>query len=60
MVGDPSKAKLKLGWTPKITLEELIQEMIDEDMKCALKELNLSKEGFSIPNKFESPPSSIN
>jgi len=60
LVGDPSKAKLKLGWTPKITLEELIQEMIDEDMKCALKELNLSKEGFSIPNKFESPPSSIN
>ena len=59
LVGDPTKAKLKLGWTPRIPLEELIQEMIDEDMQCALKELNLSKEGFNVPNKFESPPSSI-
>ena len=59
LVGDPTKAKLKLGWTPRITLEELIQEMIDEDMQYALKELNLSKEGFNVPNKFESPPSSI-
>ncbi len=60
LVGDPTKAKLKLGWTPRIPLEELIQEMIDEDMQCALKELNLSKEGFNVHNKFESPPSSIN
>ena len=59
LVGDPTKAKLKLGWTPRIPLEELIQEMIDEDMQYALKELNLSKEGFNVPNKFESPPSSI-
>ena len=35
LLGDPSKAKNKLGWTPKISLEELISEMVDEDKKLA-------------------------
>ena len=38
LLGDPSKAKNKLGWEPKSTLEELISEMIDYDHKEALKE----------------------
>ena len=32
LLGDPSKAKIKLGWEPKITLEELIIEMIKKDL----------------------------
>ena len=33
LLGDPSKAKDKLKWTPKISFEELVKEMIDEDLK---------------------------
>ena len=39
LLGDPSKAVKELGWSPKITLEQLIAEMIEEDKKIALKEL---------------------
>lgn len=33
LVGDPSKAKEKLGWTPKVSFEELVKMMVDEDIK---------------------------
>ena len=39
LLGDPSKAKRKLGWAPKITLEELISEMVTHDREEASKEL---------------------
>ena len=51
LVGDATKANLKLGWTPEITLEELIEEMISEDNENALKELNLLTEGFKVSKK---------
>ena len=35
LLGDASKAKNKLGWTPKITFEQLVKEMIEEDLKLA-------------------------
>ena len=35
LLGDPAKARTKLGWTPKITFEELVQEMVSEDLKAA-------------------------
>ena len=35
LLGDASKAKEKLNWTPKISFEELVKEMIDEDLKLA-------------------------
>ena len=35
LLGDPNKAKINLGWEPKISLEELVQEMINEDLKQA-------------------------
>ncbi len=38
LLGDPSKAKRKLGWEPKINLEELIKEMIENDKQEALKD----------------------
>ena len=46
LLGDPSKAKNKLGWEPKSTLEELISEMIDYDHKEALKETLLKDENL--------------
>ncbi len=35
LLGDPSKAKNKLNWSPKITFEKLVKEMTEEDMKLA-------------------------
>ena len=48
LLGDSSKAKKKLDWEPKISIEELISEMIDEDSKESKKESILKKKGFSI------------
>ncbi len=53
LLGDSTKAKKKLNWQPKISLEELINEMIDEDLKKAQKESLLRKKGFSIDNVKE-------
>ena len=53
LVGDASKAKLKLGWSPKITIEELVRDMINHDKELARKDALLIKEGFnfSLPNE---------
>ena len=40
LLGDPTKAKIKLGWEPKIDLEELISEMVENDKKEAANESN--------------------
>ena len=45
---DPSKAKDKLGWTPKTTLEELVAEMVAADVEEAKKEAYLKRKGFSV------------
>ena len=57
LLGDPSKAKTKLNWQPKISLDELITEMIQIDTKEAEKEAMLQKQGFEIYGSIESPPS---
>ncbi len=46
LLGDPSKAKKDLGWEPKISLESLVQEMIDNDLKEAKKRLLLNPKNF--------------
>ncbi len=46
LLGDSSKATKKLGWSPKISLEELIKEMITHDKEEAKKYGLLKKEGF--------------
>ena len=33
LIGDATKAKKKLGWTPKITFDDLVKEMVNEEMK---------------------------
>ena len=57
LLGDPTKAFKKLKWKPKTSLEDLIKEMIESDMKEALKESLLRKKGFSVTSSKESPPS---
>lgn len=53
LIGDPSKAKSKLGWTPKYTLPMLVKEMVDSDLQLMRKEEYLKKGGFTILNYFE-------
>ena len=57
LLGDPSKAQKELGWTPKISLEDIISEMILFDKEEAKKELILKESGINIATNFESPPS---
>ena len=51
--GDYAKSFSKLGWEPKITLEEMVEEMIIEDKKIALQESILMKEGFTVQTPFD-------
>lgn len=46
LLGDPSKAKKELGWQPKITLEQLVEEMVVEDMQQAERELLCKNNGY--------------
>lgn len=47
LLGDASKAKKKLGWTPKITFKELVAEMMSADLKAAERDELVKKHGYS-------------
>jgi len=47
LLGDPTKAKLKLGWTPKITFHELVSEMVREDLKSAERDELVKRHGYN-------------
>ena len=53
LLGDSSKEKNELDWEPKISLEELISEMIEKDSEQSKKESILKKKGFSIYSSRE-------
>lgn len=46
LLGDPSKAKMRLGWVPKITFSELVSEMVEEDLKSAMRDSLVKEHGF--------------
>ncbi len=56
LLGDPAKAKEKLGWTPTTTLEELVAEMVATDQEEAKKEAYLKLKGFKVVGSMENPP----
>ena len=56
LLGDPSKASYKLGWKATTTLEELVNEMIQEDLALAKQEVFISNKGFNINSPKENPP----
>ncbi len=56
LLGDPTKAKQKLGWTPTTTLEELVAEMVATDQEEAKKEAYLKLKGFNVVGSMENPP----
>ena len=53
LLGDPSKAKEKLGWTPKITLEEMVHEMMENDINIANRDALVKEHGFKAPDYKE-------
>ena len=53
LLGDPTKAKEKLGWEPKITLEELVDEMMSSDIDLSKKDNYLKDGGFLTSNYYE-------
>jgi GDPmannose 4,6-dehydratase len=46
LLGDPSKAKQKLGWTPETTLAELVREMVESDYVAAKRDSLVKQAGF--------------
>jgi GDPmannose 4,6-dehydratase len=53
LLGDPSKAKQKLGWVPEITLDHLIEEMAAADLAEAKKHALLKKHGYDVSVSVE-------
>jgi GDPmannose 4,6-dehydratase len=53
LLGDPSKAKEKLGWTPKIGFKELVAEMVREDLKSAERDELVKKHGYKAMDYHE-------
>ena len=53
LLGDPTKAKEKLGWVPKISFAELVAEMVREDLKVSERDELCRREGFKIFNYYE-------
>lgn len=53
LLGDPSKAKEKLGWIPRTSFAELVQEMVREDLRIAERDELTKQHGFSAFNYHE-------
>ena len=53
LLGDPSKAKRELGWTPRTTFEQLVDEMISSDLKAAQRDAFVRQHGFDAYNVRE-------
>ena len=53
LVGDPTKAKTKLGWVANHSLQELISDMMQSDIKLMGKEYYLNNAGYKVSNNFE-------
>jgi len=53
LLGDPSKAKEKLGWEPEITVQEMCAEMVAEDLRVAQRHALLKTHGYDLPVAIE-------
>lgn len=53
LIGDPTKANTKLGWTPKYNLQMLVTDMVQSDLHLMRKEEYLKQGGFQTLNYFE-------
>lgn len=53
LLGDPTKAKEKLGWVPEITAQEMCAEMVEEDHRAARRNALLKEHGLELPVSVE-------
>ena len=53
LLGDPTKAREKLGWVPEITAQEICAEMVAEDLKAARRHALLKTHGLDLPVSSE-------
>lgn len=53
LLGNPAKAKQKLGWVPEITAQEMCAEMVSEDLKSAKRHALLKEYGLDVPVSLE-------
>ena len=53
LIGDPSKAKEKLGWVPKYNLKSLVKDMMESDISLMKKDLTLINAGHKILKQQE-------
>ena len=53
LLGDPSRAKAKLGWRPEITAQEMCAEMVAQDLHVAQRHALLKKHGYELPVAVE-------
>jgi GDPmannose 4,6-dehydratase len=53
LLGDPSKAKEKLGWETKISLKEMVKEMVEHDISIAERDALCEREGFRTNRYYE-------
>lgn len=53
LLGDPTKARERLGWTPRVTFQGLVEMMVDADLAEQKRELYLRDGGYEVKNYFE-------
>jgi len=53
LLGNPSKAKAKLGWIPEITAQQMCAEMVAQDLHVAQRHALLKKHGYDLPVSLE-------
>jgi GDPmannose 4,6-dehydratase len=54
LLGDASKARRELGWSPKTSFEEMVAEMVDADLRAAERDALVRRHGFDAYNVRES------
>jgi GDPmannose 4,6-dehydratase len=54
LIGNPAKAKEKLGWSARTSLKDLVEEMVKSDLEEFRKEVVLRGSGYSIRRPMES------
>ncbi len=53
LLGDPSKARQKLGWTAEVGFVDLVKEMVETDLELAKRDSLVSREGYKIYSHHE-------
>jgi len=53
LLGDSSKIRAKLGWTPEISFDALVREMVDSDLALAKRDALVAKEGYKVYRHHE-------